>query len=44
MQSFADERCGRLGVVYQASNFLLRMVSSGTSSWYERGTRSGKCL
>ena len=22
IQSFADERCGRLGVVYQASNFL----------------------
>jgi hypothetical protein len=22
IQSFADERCGRLGVVYQAANFL----------------------
>lgn len=33
VQSFADERCGRLGVVYQASNFLF--VGSHKTSFYE---------
>ena len=33
VQSFADERCGRAGVVYQASNFLF--VGSHNSTFYE---------
>ena len=32
IQSFADERCGRLGVVYQASNFLY--LGSHVSPFY----------
>lgn len=33
VQSFADERCGRLGVVYQASNFLY--LGSHLTGFYE---------
>ena len=33
VQSFADERCGRLGVVYQASNFLY--VGCHDTEFYE---------
>lgn len=33
IQSFADERCGRLGVVYQAANFLY--LGSHKTSFYE---------
>ncbi len=33
IQSFADERCGKLGVVYQASNFIF--VGSHMTSFYE---------
>lgn len=33
VQSFADERCGRLGVVYQASNFLF--LGSHYTTFYE---------
>jgi hypothetical protein len=33
IQSFADERCGGLGVVYQASNFLY--IGSHKKSFYE---------
>ncbi|KAB1440399.1 hypothetical protein F8A88_13965 [Pseudodesulfovibrio senegalensis] len=36
IQSFADERCGRLGVVYQASNFLY-CGSHWTSFYYLDG-------
>lgn len=32
IQSFADERCGRLGVVYQASNFLF--LGAHVSAFY----------
>lgn len=33
IQSFADERCGRAGVVYQASNFLF--IGSHKTKFYE---------
>ncbi|GAB5125141.1 hypothetical protein ECPV1252_44500 [Escherichia coli] len=33
VQSFADERCGRAGVVYQASNF--DFIGSHESTFYE---------
>ncbi|WP_460630582.1 Mom family adenine methylcarbamoylation protein, partial [Insolitispirillum peregrinum] len=33
IQSFADERCGRLGVVYQAANFLF--LGSHKTRFYE---------
>lgn len=33
IQSYADERCGRLGVVYQAANFLF--VGSHLTDFYE---------
>lgn len=33
IQSFADERCGRLGVVYQAANFLY--LGSHKTTFYE---------
>ena len=33
LQSFADERCGRWGVVYQAANFLY--VGSHVTKFYE---------
>ena len=36
VQSFADERCGGLGVVYQASN-ILYCGSSLTTSWHLDG-------
>lgn len=42
VQSFADERCGRFGVVYQASNFdYVGATIHASTSWMESGiTRS----